>query len=63
MQNFADRIDRIHSRAICAEIAERLRISMSKNQSTMPTGLSRQLDQLRELDERSPSIVPSMEER
>jgi hypothetical protein len=30
MQNADDRIDQIHSRAICAEIADRLRIYLSK---------------------------------
>ena len=60
MQNRIVRIDQIHSRAICAEIAERLRISLSKDQSTIPARLGKQLDQLREMDEQSPSIVPSM---
>jgi hypothetical protein len=55
-----DRIDPIHSRAICAEIAERLRISLSKDQSPLPTLLRQRLDQLREMEEQSPSIVPSM---
>jgi hypothetical protein len=60
MQNREDRIDRIHSQAIRAEIAERLRISLSKHQSTMSADLTRQLDQLREIEEQCPSIVPSM---
>jgi len=55
-----DRIDPIHSRAISAEIAERLRISLSKDQSPLPTLLRQRLDQLREMEEQSPSIVPSM---
>jgi hypothetical protein len=55
-----DRIDPIYSRAICAEIAERLRISLSKDQSPLPTLLRQRLDQLREMEEQSPSIVPSM---
>jgi hypothetical protein len=60
MQNRVVRIDPLHSRAICAEIAERLRISLSKDQSPPPTLLRRRLDQLREIEEQSPSIVPSM---
>ena len=60
MQSRDDRIDQIHSRAICAEIAERLRISLSKDQSPLPTLLRQRLDRLREMEEQSPSIVPSM---
>jgi hypothetical protein len=60
MMKQVDRIDPIHSRAICAEIAERLRISLSKDQSPLPTLLRQRLDQLREMEEQSPSIVPSM---
>jgi hypothetical protein len=60
MQNRVDQIDQIHSRAICAEIADRLRISLSKDQSPLPALLRRRLDQLREIEEQSPSIVPSM---
>jgi hypothetical protein len=58
MQNRIVRIDQIHSRAISNEVAERLRISLSKDQSDVPTSLSDQLDRLREMDEASPSIVP-----
>jgi hypothetical protein len=60
MRNHPDRIDQIHSQAICAEIADRLRISLSKKQSPLPTHLKRRLDQLRELEKQSPSIVPAM---
>jgi hypothetical protein len=60
MQNQVDRIDPIQSRAICAEIAERLRISLSKDQSSLPILLRRRLDRLREMEEQSPSIVPSI---
>lgn len=59
MENEDTRIDRIHSGAICAEIGDRLRVSL-KDQSPLPTFLSRRLDQLRDLEEQSPSIVPSM---
>jgi hypothetical protein len=52
-----DRIDSVHSRAICGEIAERLRASLS-NTSPLPAFL----DRLREVEDRSPSIVPSMKD-
>ena len=58
MQNRIVRIDRIHSRAICTEIAERLRIVLAKEQSEVPISLKSQIDRLPELDEASPSIVP-----
>jgi hypothetical protein len=60
MQNCIVRIDQIHGRAICTEVAERLGISLSRDQSATPASLRKQLDQLREMDELSPSIVPSM---
>jgi hypothetical protein len=53
------RIDPIHSRAISTEIAERLRMSLAKEQSEVPSSLKHQLDRLRELDGDAPSIVPS----
>ena len=56
MQN----IDHTNSRAIYMEIGERLREPLSPSQTELPTGMSNQLDRLRELDEDSPSIVPSM---
>jgi hypothetical protein len=59
MQNRIVRIDRIHSRAICTEIAERLRIVLAKEQSEVPISLKSQIDRLPELDIDSPSIVPS----
>jgi len=51
MQNRVWRIDQIHSREICTEVAERLRISLSKDQSATPTSLRKQLDRLREIEE------------
>jgi len=61
MENRAVRIDRIHSGAICTEIGERLRMSLSKEQfDIIPDSLKNKLDQLRKLEEESPSIVPSM---
>lgn len=57
MQN----IDHTHSRAIYMEIGERLRESLSRNQSEIPTRIENQLNRLRELDDDSPSIVPSMD--
>ena len=56
MQN----IEHTHSCAIYMEIGERLRESLSRNQTELPARVSNQLDRLRELDEDSPSIVPSM---
>jgi hypothetical protein len=53
-------IDRTHIRAICNEIGERLRISLSGEIPELSLQMRRQLDQLRELDEdASPSIVPA----
>jgi hypothetical protein len=54
-------IDHTHSRAIYMEIGERLRESLSRNQSELPTHLKDQLNRLREVEDKSPSIVPSME--
>ena len=59
MENENSRIDRIHSLAICAEMGDRLRVSL-KDQSPLPISLSHRLNQLRDLEEQSPSIVPSM---
>jgi hypothetical protein len=56
-------IDATHSRAICTEIGERLRVSLSLGQSEPPQSIRRQLNRLRQLDEEiSPSIVPSTQE-
>jgi hypothetical protein len=53
-------IDRTHSRAICNEIGERLRISLAGEFPELSPQMQRQMDQLRELDEHaSPSIIPS----
>jgi len=59
MQNRLVRIDQSHSRAISTEVAERLRIILAREQSEVPSSLKSQIDRLRELDEDSPSIVPS----
>jgi hypothetical protein len=59
MQTRVLRIDRIHSRAISTEVAERLRVAMATEQSEVPHSLQGQIDRLRKLDEESPSIVPS----
>jgi hypothetical protein len=54
-------MDEDHSRAICAEIGERLRTALGDN-PPLPPLLSRLMDKLRELDHHdSPSIVPSMQ--
>jgi hypothetical protein len=60
MQNRIVRIDQIHSRAICTEVAERLRIILAMEQSEVPSSMKSQIDRLPELDEESPSIVPLM---
>jgi hypothetical protein len=59
MQNRIVRIDKIHSRAICTEIAESLRIVLAMEQSEVPSSLKSQIDRLPQLDQDSPSIVPS----
>ena len=53
-------IDSIHSRALCKEIGERLRISLSRESPELPPRMRTQLDQLRKLEADSPSIVPSI---
>ena len=54
-------IDSIHSRAICKEIGERLRISLSREPPELHPRMGTQLDQLRKLEASdSPSIVPSI---
>jgi hypothetical protein len=60
MENRTVRIDSIHSRAISTEIAERLRAALAQEPAEIPSSLKRQIDRLRELDEDSPSIVPSI---
>ena len=58
MRNRVD-IDQALSRAIIREIGERLRASLAEDELT--ASLKAQLDQLRELEGRSPSIVPDVE--
>ena len=59
MRNRID-IDPKHSRAIVQEIGERLRVFL-KEESDLPESLRAQIDRLRELEEQSPSIIPSAE--
>jgi len=59
MRNRID-MDAKHTRAIVQEIAERLRVFL-KEESELPGSLSAQIDRLRELEEQSPSIIPSAE--
>jgi hypothetical protein len=55
-------IDQVHARAICAEIGERLRQALSKDEAELPDSLEARLDRLREQDaDYSPSIVPPMD--
>jgi hypothetical protein len=51
-------IDDKHSRAIVRKIGERLRESL-KPEPELPERLQKQLDRLREVEERSPSIIPN----
>lgn len=61
MRNRID-IDPKHSRAIVQEIGERLRAFLKK-EPELPGSLRAQIDRLRELEEQSPSIIPSAERR
>ena len=57
MRNRID-IDPKHSRAIVQEIGERL-AAFLKEEPELPAILRAQIDRLRDLDEQSPSIIPS----
>ena len=59
MRNRID-IDPKHSRAIVQQIGERLAAFM-KEEPELPASLRAQIDGLRELEEQSPSIIPSAE--
>ena len=59
MRNRID-IDPKHSRAIVQEIGERLRAFL-KEEPELPGSLRAQIGRLRELEEHSPSIIPSAE--
>jgi hypothetical protein len=59
MQNHVVNIDHIHSRAICDEVADRLRIVLPNDLADAPGSLKSQIRRLQELDQ-SPSIVPSI---
>jgi hypothetical protein len=61
MRNRID-VDQEHSRAIVQEIGERLR-GFLKQDLELPGSLQAQIDRLRELEEQSPSVVPSAERR
>jgi hypothetical protein len=54
-------LDRVHCRAICDEIGERLRYAFGREASEMPPRLLMLVDKLAKLD-LAPSIVPSIEE-
>src|SRR6478672_1125682 len=58
MQNRIVQIDHIHSRAICAEIADRLRIILTKDVPDVSGSLKSQIVRLGRLDQ-SPPIVAS----
>jgi hypothetical protein len=59
MRNRID-IDPKHSRAIVQQIGERLAAFM-KEEPELPASLRAQIDRLRELEEQSPSLIPSAE--
>ena len=59
MRNRID-IDPKHSRAIVQEIGERLRAFLQEEPAPSES-LRMQIDRLRELEEQSPSIIPSAE--
>ena len=59
MRNRID-MDPKHSRAIVQEIGERLRAFL-KEEPELPGSLRTQIDRLRELEEQSPSIIPTAE--
>ena len=59
MRNRID-IDSKHSRAIVQEIGDRLRAFLQEEPEA-PESLRTQIDRLRELEERSPSITPAAE--
>jgi hypothetical protein len=63
-KNAADiRIDRIHSRAICDEIGERLGQTLRRESVELPPRLQLLVARLAELDgEIAPSIVPACED-
>jgi hypothetical protein len=54
-------IDHNHSRAIMKVIGQQLRASL-KPEPEQPEGLRGQIERLRELEERSPAIVPADED-
>jgi hypothetical protein len=56
-------IDRVHARAICTEIGERLRQALSKEETELLASLESRLNRLRELEGASPSIAPSLDQR
>jgi hypothetical protein len=53
-------IDHKHSRAIVQEIGERLRAFL-KEEPELPGSLRTQINRLCELEEQSPSIIPTAE--
>jgi hypothetical protein len=57
MQN-SNSIDPAHVRAITAEIGERLRLILPKEQPEPGSSLEQLISRLPELDERSPPITP-----
>jgi hypothetical protein len=56
-------IDSLHSRAICDEIGERLRMILRPETAELPVRLQILIDRLADQDrERGPSIVPDLDD-
>jgi hypothetical protein len=55
-------LDRVHCRAICEEIGDRLRTVLDRTQPGLPPRLKVLLAALEAQDLNSPSIVPSIED-
>ncbi|MGY3347309.1 hypothetical protein ACVWZ4_003789 [Bradyrhizobium sp. USDA 4472] len=53
MVTSSSQLETAHSRAICHEIGERLRLALNKDQSPLPSHLRATLDRLAEMDARA----------
>jgi hypothetical protein len=55
-------LDSEHCRAICDEVADRLRYAIKADASELPMQLRRLLARFEELDRQAPSVVPSLQD-
>jgi len=54
-------LDHVHCQAICSEIGERLRVALTLDSvEFLPQDMQGQIDRLKNQDEESPSIIPSV---